>query len=62
VTPVASHIFGNTDVAVKPGIVFNSLMIISLLGVKKKSTRANPEQPSEINALIALARISSAIF
>ena len=58
---MAAHIFGKTDVAVKPGIVFSSLMITSLLGVKKKSTRAKPEQPSEINASTALARISSLI-
>ena len=59
---MAAHIFGKTDVAVNPGIVFNSLIITSLFGVKKKSTRASPEQPSEIKASTALARISSLIF
>ena len=56
---MAAHIFGNTDVAVKPGIVFSSLRITSLFFVRKKSTRARPEQPRAEKALIALFFISS---
>jgi hypothetical protein len=47
-------------VAVKPGIVFSSLMMTSPLGVRKKSTRARPAQPKALNAFMALALISSA--
>jgi hypothetical protein len=47
-------------VAVNPGIVLSSLRITSLFFVRKKSTRARPEQPSALNALIALDLISAA--
>ena len=43
--PLACHIFGKAEVAVNPGMVFNSLMMIFPASVTKKSTRANPEQP-----------------
>ena len=50
---------GKTERGVNPGIVFNSLMINSLFGVKKKSTLAKPSHPSAKNAVTAASLIES---
>jgi len=60
--PVASHIFGNIEIGVKPGSEFSSFRRIRFVPRStKKSTRANPAPPSVSNAAIASIRISSTI-
>jgi hypothetical protein len=57
-TPLASHSFGNTLVAVKPGIVLSSLTS-TCPSWTKKSTRARPLQPTRWKVSTARRRTSS---
>ena len=50
---------GKTDRGVKPGIVFNSLMMILPSSVKKKSTLASPSHPRAEKAVTAADLILS---